>query len=177
MKKRGVQNRRELAAVATGIDLRFSAVMCFRKSAGASHCRSFLPSAARPLYSFLRKRSSRNEHMPNRRQRAREEICYSSENSRIGLSMEAENRNGHYAPAERRNRDHEILTLLRTASRRSTPFDEIVHAYAPINNALLHHMDVTPVIFGACKSSIWFNQPRFVCQPRTYSWFRNFAWD
>jgi len=56
--------------------------------------------------------------------------------------MEAKNRNGHYAPAERRNRDHEILTSPRPPLTARHPFE--VHACALIN-ALLRHMDVAPV--------------------------------
>lgn len=119
-KKRGEGNRRELAAVATGIDLRFCRHV-FRKSAGASHCRSFCP----PLHIHCIPFCGKGAHVAN--------ICLIAASAPakksvtrakivgIGLSMEAENRNGHYAPAERRNQHHEILNLAPTASRRSTP--------------------------------------------------------
>lgn len=69
-----------------------------------------LPSveAATPLYSFLRKRSSRSEHMPNRRLagRPRRNLLLELENRRIGAPRLVNgegprNRDGYYAPADR----------------------------------------------------------------------------
>lgn len=171
------------ARISGSCDRNRSAVLpscVFGKSAGASHCHSPCPSLHVHCILFCGKEA----HIEN--------ICLIAASPparpRRNLLLERKSPdrlvNGGQEPQRtlctcrtvRHNRDHEILTSPRPPLAVRHPF-EIMHACAPINS-LLRHMDVAPVIFGACRSSVWFNQPRFVCQTvRTYSWFRNFVWD
>lgn len=144
--KRGEQNRHELAAVATGIDLRFRRHV-FRRPFSLvvpSHCLLpwwLLPSpySLPPLCSFLRKRSPRSEHMPNRRLvgRPRRNLLPGRKSPR-GLSMEGPgNRGGILCTCRPRNRDHEILTSVRRPAFLSPPFARALFFSLPLRSRYL----------------------------------------
>lgn len=62
--------------------------------------------------------------------------------------MVAENRNGHYAPAERRNRDHEILT---SPPGRLSPLDTLCNI---VHDLVCTHQRCIVAPYGRCADDL-----------------------
>lgn len=159
-KKRGEQNRRELAAVATGIDLRFRRHV-FRDEHWCLSLPWLLPSLP-PLYSFLRKRSSLIVNIcliaaapPRRNLLLETKIARPSGSAGPCQWRPRNGRNGHYAPADRVTEITKILSHL-PASPAHTSLPSAVQNSARVcthRQCSYAIWTLRPAIFGACRSS------------------------
>jgi len=127
--------------------------MCSGKSAGASRCRGSCPRLASIVFLFAEKELARSPNIcliivSLAPAWSAEEICYSvSQNRSLGPHVAASmadpgNRNGYCAPAETRNRDHEILTSLRLA-----PLSPLARVPRSTNARVCSHRQ--------CSRAIW----------------------
>lgn len=160
---------------------------------------SALTVAAFPLYSFLRKRSSRSEHMPNRRLAGRPRRNLLLERKSPGLGAPRLVNGGAEEPrrvlctCRPRNRDHEILTSVRSLSLSLLLPRPRRLSLAPSTRDSSVQNSARVCAHGQCSCAIWDVAPerdprsvqilgliqsaafRLSRSADVYSWFRNFA--